>query len=109
MIFDVGNVLVNLWKIWKEDREWQAWIRLILSTIYSAIISFSFATGTAILSGKSGLLATGYGLLGLATGISATLLRSPQTRGMVFSLPTGAVDKNATAPNSQGTFTGPAK
>lgn len=107
MIFDLGNLLVNLWKVWKEDRELQAWIRLILATFYSGTITFSVTCGSAFLSGSHELVAVGLGLVSGASAVTAVLMRAPQTRGMFFSVPVEAVEKSTDG--KQTIITGPTK
>lgn len=91
MIFDLGNLLVNLWKTWREDREWQAWLKLILSTIYSGVLGLMGAWGAALIAHAMPWVAFGSGLLGCAASILSCLLSSPQARSLVLSVPQGVV------------------
>ena len=87
MIFDLGNLLVNLWKTWKEDREFQAWVKLVLSTIYSGFLGLTGAWGTALVSGSRSWVAFGYGLLGCGSSVLMVLLKSKQAHGLLISAP----------------------
>lgn len=91
MIFDLGNLLVNLWKVWREDREFQAWVRLVLSTIYSGVVAFLGVDGAALVAGVFWLKALGMGLVATAVAISGILLRSPQGKSLMLSLPPSVV------------------
>lgn len=91
MLLDLGNTLVNLWSAWHKDREFQAWVKLVLSTIYSGFLGMFGSWGAALISGKAAWVAFGYGLCGSTVGVLTVLLRSPQSRGLIISSPTEVV------------------
>lgn len=91
MIFDLGNLLVNLWKTWKQDREWQAWLRLILSITFSGIIALTGVTGEQLAAGTVWLVSLGYGLVAASISMTTVLLTSPQGRSLVTSLPQSVI------------------
>jgi uncharacterized membrane protein len=84
---DLGAMLVNLWITWKKDREFQAWVRLVISTIYSGIIAFLGTDGALLIAHVNWLVALGSGMVAAATSISGILLRSPQGKSLMLSLP----------------------
>lgn len=90
MLLDLGSLLVNLWKAWKQDQELQAWVRLVLSTFYSYAVTFSSVCGASLMASKPVPWAIGSGLLAGASAVTAILLRAPQTRNMFFSVPESA-------------------
>ncbi len=90
---DIANALVNLWSAWRKDKEFQAWIRLILSTGYSGVIAFLGIDGAVLLSGAHWLTALGSGLLAAASAITGVLLRSPQGKKLMLSLPEPVVEE----------------
>lgn len=89
--FDLGNVLVNLWSSWKRDKEWQAWLRLILSTIYSGVIAFLGTDGLALVAGAHWLVALGSGMIAAAASVTGVLLSTQQGRSISLSLPRAVV------------------
>lgn len=92
MIFDVGNVLVNVWKVWKEDREFQAWVKMVMSTVYSGFIAFTGTTGIALVAKTSPWVAVGSGLIACAVSVFSVMLRYPQAKSLMISVP-GEVEK----------------
>jgi hypothetical protein len=84
---DLGAALVNLWKAWKEDREFQAWIKLVMSTVYSAVIAFLGTDGLCLVAGMHWLLALGSAMVATAVSIAGVLLRAPQGRSLILSIP----------------------
>ncbi len=97
--------LVKLYQVVRQDRELQAWIKLLLSTFYSGLVTFMTATGTAGLAHDSPFISVCYGLLASSGAIVAVLMRAPQTRGMFFRVSVAAT-KASTDPDSM-TITGP--
>lgn len=91
MLFDLGNVLVNLYEAWKQDRELQAWIKLGLSSFYSAYLGLTGAWGAALVVHQSPWAAFGMGLMGSAVSTLTVLLNSPQARSLILSSPQSIV------------------
>lgn len=91
MLFDLGNVLVNLYEDWKKDRELQAWIKLGLSSFYSAYLGLTGAWGAALVAHQSPWVAFGMGLMGSAVSTLTVLLNSPQARSLILSSPQSIV------------------
>ncbi len=90
---DIANALVNLWGAWRKDREFQAWLRLVLSTVYSGIIAMLVATGGALTSGTRTSVAIGIGLTAAGLAIFGVLLKQPEGRTLLLSLPTSVVQQ----------------
>ena len=88
MIFDLGNMLVNLWAAWRKDKEFQDWIRLLLSCHFSGFIAFTGAWGGALMVGKAPWFAFGSGLVACAVAIFTVLLRMKQGRSLMIVVPT---------------------
>jgi hypothetical protein len=88
---DVAGALVKLYTTLKRDKELMNWLNLFISTFYSGLIAFLGIDGAMLIAGKTALLAKGYGLVSAATAILGVVLRSPQGRSMVLSLPQKAV------------------
>lgn len=93
IIVDLGSALVNLWGVWKRDREFQAWIRLIVSTAYSGVIAFLGTDGALLVAGVFWLKALGSGMVAASVAITGVLLRSPQGKSLVLSLPPAVVEE----------------
>lgn len=106
MLLDLGDILVNLYKVWKQDRELQAWIKLGLSTFYSGFLGFTGAWGSALVAHVNPWVAFGAGLLGCSTSVLSCLLVSPQARSLILSVPQDVV-KQYQAPEGQTIITGP--
>lgn len=100
MLLDLGNVLVNLYKFWKQDAETQAWVKLLLSTGFSAFIALTGATGSALVAKQPAPIAVGMGLIACAVSVLSVLLRAPQGRSLMLSVPQGVV-KQYQAPEGQ--------
>ncbi len=90
---DIANALVNLWGVWKKDKEFQAWLRLVLSTVYSGVIAMLVATGGALTSGTRTSVAVGIGLTAAGLAIFGVLLKQPEGRSLLLSLPTSVVEQ----------------
>lgn len=90
---DFGAVLVNLWKFWKQDQELQAWIKLGLSTFYSGFIAFTGVCGAGLSAGGRWSVSIGSGLLACSVAVLAVLLRSPQARSLMLSVPQSVIEK----------------
>lgn len=104
---NIGMALVNLWKEWKVDKEWQAWLKLVLSTGYSAVIAFLGTDGIMLMAGVHWLTALGTAMLATAVSIVGVLLRQPQGRSLMLSLPANVVAEYQKAENSgEVTITG---
>lgn len=104
---DLGDVLVNLWKAWKQDRELQAWIRLLLSTAYSGFIALAGVWGGALAAGKPMVPSFGLGLLASSVAVLGVLLRDPRARSLLLSVPAPVIKEFQ---ETQGqTFIGPEK
>jgi hypothetical protein len=88
---NLAMALVNLWREWKVDREWQAWLKLIVSTVYSAVIAFLGTDGICLLAGMHWLTALGSAMLATAVSIVGVVLRVPQGRSLILSLPPNVV------------------
>jgi len=88
---NLGMALVNLWKEWKVDREWQAWLKLIVSTVYSAVIAFLGTEGIMLMAGVAWGKALGTAMLATAVSIVGVTLRVPQGRSLMLSLPPDVV------------------
>jgi hypothetical protein len=97
--FDLGTSLVDLWGVWKKDKEFQAWIRLILSTVYSAIIAFLGVDGAVLVAGQHWLVAMGSGFVAASVSITGILLRDPQGKKLMLSLPEPVVAQVQIAEN----------
>lgn len=93
MILDIGNLLVNLWKTWKEDREFQAWVKMVMSTVYSGVIAFLGTMGAKLVSGSPTAISLGYGMVAAASAILGVMLISPQARSLILKLPTPVVSQ----------------
>ena len=91
MLLDLGNTLVNLWMAWRKDKEFQEWVKLVLSTAYSAFLGLFGSWGTALIAGSKPWIAFGYGLCGATVSVLTVLLRSPQARGLLISAPQSVV------------------
>ena len=93
MFFDVAGALVKLYQVIRQDRELQAWIKLILSTFYAGLLGLLGGWGGALLAGKAAWWAFGAGLMSSATGVFTVLLRSPQARSLWIVAPQSVVSK----------------
>lgn len=91
MIFDLGNLLVNLWKAWKEDRELQDWIRLFLSCGFSGFLGLTGTWGALLMAHEPAWYAFGGGLCACAVSVLTVLLRMKQGRALMVAAPTSVV------------------
>lgn len=104
---DLPGALVKLYTTIKRDAELMAWLGLFLSCFFSAWVARWGAEGAMLLAGQSELMARGGGLVAGATSVLGVLLRSPQARTLLLSLPQDVVRKYQETQG--GTIIGPAE
>jgi len=73
---------------------------LLLEMVIAGTIAYLAASGIAILSGQSELWATGVGRIAEAIALLATFQVSPNSKGLIISLPSQAAEKELTTPIS---------
>jgi len=68
---------------------WAAWLKFLFDLIFSAIVSFLFVCGSALVSGARGSIAIGAGMIAAAVSLTVLFRRetSKLTRGMLVVLP----------------------
>jgi hypothetical protein len=95
--FDIGNLLVNLWKVWKEDREFQNWVKLGLSCGFSGFIALTGTWGGALVAHSQPWVAFGLGLCACAVAVFTVLVRMPQGKSLLIAVPSEVAKQYAAA------------
>lgn len=95
MIFplDLGNALANLYTTLRRDKELLAWLALFMCCFFSAWISGAGVMGGMLMADKPLLMAVGGGLSASAASVMGVLLRHPQGRKLLLSVPQSVVEK----------------
>ncbi|MCI0402669.1 MAG: hypothetical protein L0212_04005 [Acidobacteria bacterium] len=94
ILIDPGSALVKLFTAWRQSKQAQAWARLLFSMLFSGLISFLGAAGTALVGGEGLLVSLGYGMVAAAGVLFSLFLASPLTRGMMISVPRQIVERH---------------
>ena len=97
---DLANLGVGLYRVWKEDRELQAWIKLVLSLAFSGVISFLGVSGQQLYATHVWAVSVGAGFIASATSMLSVLLASPQGRSLVTSVPQSIIKDYQGGPNT---------
>lgn len=79
----IGELVLGLIKA----RRLQAWCSLVFELAFSAVVSFLYVCGTALVAGQPAPVAIGAGMVMAATSCMLVYRRSPATRGMTVALP----------------------
>lgn len=99
ILIDPGSVLVKLFTAWRQSKQAQAWARLLFSMLFSGLISFLGAAGTALVGGEGLVVSLGYGMVAAAGALFSLFLVSPLTRGMMASVPRSVVEAHQNKPD----------
>jgi hypothetical protein len=75
-----------------------------MSTIYSGVIAFLGTDGAALILGVFWMKAMGSGMVAAAVAITSVLLRAPQGKSLMLSLP-GSVVKDVQDAEGKGQVT----
>ena len=90
---DLPGAAVSLYKVIREDRELQGWLRLIFSTGFSGYLGLCGGWGGALALHVAPWPAFGAGLLGSAVSVLSVLTRSQQARSLLISVPQPVIQK----------------
>ena len=93
LIFDLPGAAVQLYKVIRQDRELADWVRLVLSAIFSGVVSLTGAWGLALVSHTQPWVAFGMGLVACAVSVMTVVLRMKQGKSLFISVP-GEVEKS---------------
>jgi hypothetical protein len=66
---------------------WAAWMKLLFTMSFSAVVSFLFVCGTVLLSTRSVVIAVGTGMISAAVAMAELFRRSPLTKKLMVVLP----------------------
>lgn len=70
-----------------QQKKLQAWFVLLFQLGFSAVVSFLYAAGAALVGGVPVAVAIGMGMVFSATAMTVVFRRSPATKGMTVALP----------------------
>lgn len=105
---DLPGAAVKLYSAIRSDRELQNWIRLVLSCLFSAFITFTGTCGAALVGlppfhqAHAGPVAVGWGLVWTAVIVLTVLLRDPRGRTLTVAAPQPLVAKYQEGIGGQG-------
>ena len=93
LVFDLPGAAVSLYKVIRQDRELADWVRLILSSVFSAFIAFTGTWGTGLIAHQQPWIAFGEGLCACAVAVFTVLVRMPQGRTLMVAVPSEVAQK----------------
>lgn len=77
LLIDPLDAIVKAVFLWRDEREREQWIRLIMSIAFSDIIAFFVVVGTSLVATREWTVSIGSGMIIVATITLALLLKSP--------------------------------
>lgn len=92
IIIDPLSAAVKLLDVFKKSKRAIAWMQLLGSMFFSALIAFLGAGGLALMDGHGLLWSLGAGMLAAALSLLSLFTVSPLTRGMMVSVPKKVVE-----------------
>lgn len=82
------NIDATSWiSAWRRDTKLFEWVTLLTSLGFSALTSFLFVCGSALVANQSKPFAIGSGMVSAAVMATVVWRRSPLTRGTLVALP----------------------
>jgi len=79
-----------------EGKRLERWMKLMVTMVFSAVVYFLSATGTALIAREAWPVAVGAGMLAAAVAMVFLWNRSPLTKGLMVAEPKDVIIKSET-------------